>query len=399
MFPISDFPRSVGSFPQPVAIPATEPEDGEQVCVQFGRNWLPYVLGALQQLLLQTTWIYTTEDEVKAVQQSVFDLIAIFGNAIDTGDCLVNPTFQQPDDCTLQVSFDGGTTWSTIFNAQPCAIGAADNQIAEGIAAGIIGPTPVQPGPTTPPVVASCYNFHVVLSANGSWKIPFSVNDAWTITVSNAKGGSWDPDFSPLWTCPEGTEYILGACGAPMVTVSTDPLNTLSHMRLIMQIGSTFYDAYNQSQTVPNGTGAVDAYFQVNDANLSDNQGTYEFDIQVCNESIINLTYFGGGSGPATCNVGSEFDLTLGLHDPGSTYTQYNGGVNMDKCVDITIISLSTLTAGGDHTTQPNADSFDCATGTQPAVIGYGILTTNISECGFNSVTAGYVRIRIDRIH
>jgi hypothetical protein len=287
MIPFNGYPRPYGSFSEPVAIPATEPDAGSQVCVQFGRNWLPYVLGALQQLLLQSTWIYTTKTELLEVQGSVFNLIAMFGNAIDTGDCLTEPTFRQPDDCSLQVSIDGGATWATIFDARACAIGAADNQIAEGIAAGILG-GPTQLPPTTPPIPLACWTYHVTLTGNGVFKIPFALNDGWTVQITNAKGGWYDGNLLAPWFCPDGNEYQLGDCLASSGTTDTaDPLPTQNHMELLFQYGSVFVPAYNTTYAIPSGTGSTDGQFRANDSVLSDNAGSIEFDLTVCNESVV----------------------------------------------------------------------------------------------------------------
>lgn len=52
----TDYPTARGSFIAKVAPPENEPTDGEQVTVCFSREWLPYVLGATTQLMLQATW-------------------------------------------------------------------------------------------------------------------------------------------------------------------------------------------------------------------------------------------------------------------------------------------------------------------------------------------------------
>jgi len=49
------FPK--GSFNQKVQPPATPPDEGEMQEVCFSADWLPIVLGALDQLLLPYTWV------------------------------------------------------------------------------------------------------------------------------------------------------------------------------------------------------------------------------------------------------------------------------------------------------------------------------------------------------
>lgn len=52
----SEYPYPIPSFRVPVPAPDVEPTDAPLVSVCFNYSWLPYVLGALQQLTLQSTW-------------------------------------------------------------------------------------------------------------------------------------------------------------------------------------------------------------------------------------------------------------------------------------------------------------------------------------------------------
>jgi len=53
-------PYPVSSFNQRVTPPAAAPNEGEMTVVCFAVDWLPYVLGALDQLLLPAAWIGDT---------------------------------------------------------------------------------------------------------------------------------------------------------------------------------------------------------------------------------------------------------------------------------------------------------------------------------------------------
>jgi len=100
------------------------------------------------------------------------------------------------------------------------------------------------------------------------------------------------------------------------------------HMRLIGNAGGWF-DAYNTSYTIPNGTGSVDLFFQANDSDLSDNLGSIEFDVTICNYS-------------AWCY---SFDFTTGDHGwinqftnsgeyiSGQGFRMYYDGSNAQSCV------------------------------------------------------------------
>jgi len=73
------WPEPRGSFQTPVARPTVDPDTGVLQVVCFNVAWLPVVLGALGQLLLQATWKYDTEAELNEVQERVSDLIDTVG--------------------------------------------------------------------------------------------------------------------------------------------------------------------------------------------------------------------------------------------------------------------------------------------------------------------------------
>jgi microcystin-dependent protein len=78
MLPDRANPIPVGSFRVPFALPVSEPDDGTLVSVAFSFAWLPYVMGALKVLLLQSTWDYTTQAELDQAQGQANNLLDIF---------------------------------------------------------------------------------------------------------------------------------------------------------------------------------------------------------------------------------------------------------------------------------------------------------------------------------
>jgi len=269
--------------------------DADRICflvsVPNEQTHISNFVGALQLLSRWNQYITDSDHPSVDVAATWRDIVL----TLQSQGCDVIQ-FRQPDDCNLEVSFDGGSTWAIIYNALNCAIGAANGQIADGINDGILG-TGGQPGPVTPPAPSQCWNYHVKLDGNGRWLIPLPTGDGWTFTVANATGGAYDPDGGPFWACPEGTEYILGACGGALVPIGTDPIPTANHMRLIAGVGSSFVDAYNTSYTIPPGTGVVNVVFQVNDSDLSNNAGSYEFDLEVCNDTYHHIFDFSVNDG------------------------------------------------------------------------------------------------------
>lgn len=144
------FAHPTSSFNKPVPLPGAEPDQGPCATVSFSRAWLPYVLGAMTQLMLQTTWLTDDPDEFRLVQEQASTLIAMFA---EQGYDMLNGC-NCPDVLTrlnaygvLEQSTDGGITWNpepysdprltgTLFPPLPLATGtvtrcaAAENIVA-----------------------------------------------------------------------------------------------------------------------------------------------------------------------------------------------------------------------------------------------------------------------------
>lgn len=77
MYPDVDYASSRGSFERPVVPPTSDPTDSPTISVPINCQWLPYIRGALQQLLLQATWS-TDSAGLLLAQERVFKLIDLF---------------------------------------------------------------------------------------------------------------------------------------------------------------------------------------------------------------------------------------------------------------------------------------------------------------------------------
>ena len=106
------FAPSVGSFRVPVVAPTSDPDSGSQITVCFSADWLPFVIGALQQLALQATW-QGDDSAILAAQDRAQLLIAMFGSS-DGGCgstvCIPNLRYDSDSD-QVQETYDGGETW------------------------------------------------------------------------------------------------------------------------------------------------------------------------------------------------------------------------------------------------------------------------------------------------
>jgi len=215
---------------------------------------------------------------------TAIDVGAVWREIFDNLEVCMPVEFRQFDDCTLQASFDGGSTWSTIFQADACVA----QGILDAIDSGTVSPGGQQ-APGGNPTPGQCYSYNVKLDGNGRWKAPIPVVANDTITVTQAQGGWYDGDAFPIgfWNCPSGDQYQLGDCASGSGTTQpTDPEPTINHMRLIGNIASEaapFFDMYNLTYTVTAAT-ATDAefYLQANDSTLGDNQGSITLKVEIC---------------------------------------------------------------------------------------------------------------------
>jgi len=126
-----------GSFVEPVNPPGVDFDSAPLTCVRFSQAWLPYVMGALQQLIQPSSWVVADNVALNDVLLNASDLIGSIGQG---GDCV---DFQERlQDCVLQYSLDGGSTWVDVAgwaaNLQAC------------IAARTAPPVPANPGGTLP---------------------------------------------------------------------------------------------------------------------------------------------------------------------------------------------------------------------------------------------------------
>jgi hypothetical protein len=78
MWQDSEYAPPRGSFERPVPPPAVDPGSAPTQTVILSCAWLPYVRGALQQLLLQATWATSDPAILLLTQERVFNLLDLF---------------------------------------------------------------------------------------------------------------------------------------------------------------------------------------------------------------------------------------------------------------------------------------------------------------------------------
>jgi hypothetical protein len=105
--------------------PTTFPEDEPLVCLSINRDWLPYLVGALRPMQYPEYWAGTLEENrhARRAAKNLMDKLEQIQECGDmSADCGCPDTrivLERIDPITfqLQVSVDGGTTWTNSPNA------------------------------------------------------------------------------------------------------------------------------------------------------------------------------------------------------------------------------------------------------------------------------------------
>lgn len=376
----------ISSFAQPTIYPDTDPDSGPQVCIQFGVDWLPLVIGCLLQLLEDTSPDVLTDDDRLLAQQRANQLIYLFqlqlacggGNPLSGMDVEDFMPIRVDCNCRVYVTCCDGTEveLATIKDLK-----AGTTQPGAGAAQPTVG------GP------AVCYDMS--LRADGVWLVPTPLSTGDTIQLTNLQGAGNDGSES-VWHCPDGELYFLGACVGGASTSGTDPIPASPHMSIIVKIGSSYYPVYSGATfTVPSGHTGDTATIQVNDSVLAGNQGSYNASVCVQRSNpvaTVHLTY-SIGSGPATANSGDIIAVMTGANS-GPWWSQAVT-VNIDPCHELDYVSNVGMTFGGSGDTEASGNFVDCSAANHFTYHDYYNIPQASSSVNFNSTTPGTVYFRV----
>lgn len=106
------YPFIVRRTPQPIPTAAIDAQPA--ACALINLEWLAHIAGAIEALNQPDAW-QGTDEEIYNAQQQLEQLAAAFSTICEMSQG-ANVQFRQTD-CTLEVSEDGGQTWTEIFNA------------------------------------------------------------------------------------------------------------------------------------------------------------------------------------------------------------------------------------------------------------------------------------------
>lgn len=409
MWPNSVYARPISSFVSPVPLVGTDPDATPLLYVSFNARYLPYIIGSLKQLLLQSTWQYDTLEELDLQQQRIFDLLYLFSIASETPpgrstlgvESEMAMIRQNPDNpCQLQTSVDG-VTWCTFADFSLC------QQFGS------------QPGITPPPSSGGgTQQTCGVLNANGHYLVPAVVSSGDQITLQ-ASGAGYDGvenDFGPLWRLPNGDQFVGGIDVGFPTNYSTDPIPSANHMTIIAVIGATpvlVALPLNTPVNVPSGISNAQLYLEVNDDDITDNLGSYQICVKIKNNAAAAWHHdfdFTIAPGPFANFTGGGTDTVVWHPGVGWVCPSSSGfnALRIDatiptthitrECADFTF--TSTRTSGGQFHSQlgsspwnslaPGSET-DCVdgsyTGTLVEIAGDG---TGMSSGGTVTITGAH---------
>lgn len=284
MFQPSPFAVPVGSFQIPVEPPTVDADAAPLVYVGLNCEWMPYITGALTQLLLQSTWEVDTPEALQLVQDRVFNLINLF-------NCQFLPTLAE---LCGQTAGDGECMGCCIrfqngkFQTLDCGVWT---DIPGQPDAGF-GPVNGQPGQGAPqPLPGECREFSGTLRADGSYLIPVPLNEGDTVEISNVDGATNDNTIT--WWLQDGQIYFAGEAQGPVVFVPGDPVSGFPHASIIGSFdgGSTFFGVGTGLFTVPSGVVNQQLSLWVNFPMDLPRYGEYTFLVSVCNNATPPFTH------------------------------------------------------------------------------------------------------------
>jgi len=306
------FPRAKWVLPDVIDPP-------ERICFQIqvpkNRFHLAAFRGALLNLASAVNWQddpdHTAKEVAKVWDKIYTQVTACVECDTNTGISLEDFMSQQirisPDDsCIIQMwCIDHWEDW---YDPRACIPGSIE-QPTNGEA--------LEPG--------ECREWDVSLRGSEKWLIPVGLSAGDVIETTGATG-AWN-DGTLGWNCVTGQVFFAGTCGISEAAEAGDPMQTVNHMRLIINIDGAWYDGVANTIAVPFGAADVMGYFQANDDSLEDNSGTVSFHVKVCRQQpptdVIGITYeFGLGIGPSECNPGDIIAITATENGATNWYVQ-----------------------------------------------------------------------------
>lgn len=205
-------------------------------------------------------------------------------NAVRDSTCEAGAMIRQKpgNHCIIQQSTDG-VIWSDVVDISLCVsdLYPPDNQPARGQPG-------AQPGGGSS-VPGQCFENVYTIPGNGRVLLPYPIQDGWTIHLMEYEG-AWSPfnSVAATWYCPTGGVFFLGTCGIVYQDADgtfPDPTGRKYELVILNPAGVGKRLRVGETYTIPPGSGLGAYTLQMNDSDISNNQGTVTARIQVCNET------------------------------------------------------------------------------------------------------------------
>src|SRR5258706_3298139 len=271
MFPDGPYDVRVTSFRSAVPLVTVDPQAEPLAYIGINCAWFPVIAGSLEQLVLQTSWPTDEPAALNLVQEGVFDLIALFNCATAknlTQICGVPGSgCEDCMGCCIRVN-------NGILQTLDCGVWTDVPGQPQG---GIFNPSQPGAGSPQPAPGGGCAEYHFSLPGNGTRLLPTVVSTGDTILISGASGVSYDGRLLK-WFCPDGSQFIAGACTSFNYTDAGNPVPGSNEMRLVAEIGGTVYDVFGTMFTVPAGHTNHPVVVQLNIAAISVHGGFLDYD-------------------------------------------------------------------------------------------------------------------------
>lgn len=175
------------------------------------------------------------------------------------------------NNCNLEYQLSGSTSWNVASSLEACIKDTIRNN-------------PPQPGGMGELDPDNCQTFTVVVPGDGIALIPADTNENTYLEILSVSG-AWSPDAAvgSLWYCPDGRDFFLGQCTTgPQAATGAFPLPSGNKFEVILVGPSAHTARVGEIITIEEG-GLW--HFQMNDTDLTNNQGSVIVEARVCKYS------------------------------------------------------------------------------------------------------------------
>jgi hypothetical protein len=310
-----------------------DPPDNVYFCIPIPNDpgYIKAFIGVMYDLSIWVSWQRDADHKGAAAARKmklVYD--ALTSGALD--GC--NMFDVRLNDCRLQKTVDGGTTWIDVGDLPACIRAGAEEVLHDEFPPDNPGGRD-QPGPQpggSAPAPGQCFDLVMSLNAGSKLLIPIAVGPNWTIELISYKGATTDGrgEIFDVWKCGNGAGYTLGECTGLSTHDANDPLPAEPHESIILFLPDGTYVPIVETGpfTVPATMPTGNFQLQLNDNTVTfpppSPSGSLSVHIRLCNSEIWChdfdfLTTNGGWvSSPADgSGWGATYTAGVGWHGAG----------------------------------------------------------------------------------